>query len=69
MLKSHNPLPFSDIEISNKANFTLFKSDKIEICPNCGNTKLNFQQYQNGMLFCFICRKASLSEKNFISAF
>lgn len=69
MLNNSNPLPFKDIQISNKAGLTFFKGNKTEICPNCGNTKPTFQQYQNGMLFCFICRKASLSEKNFISAF
>jgi len=46
----------------------LFGTGKIETCPNCGNTRPLFQHVQNGMIVCFICRKASFNDKNTISA-
>lgn len=46
----------------------LFGTNNIETCPNCGNTRPLFQHVQNGMIVCFICRKASVNQKNTISA-
>lgn len=41
-----------------------------DFCPNCGNTKPLFYNFQSGMIVCFICRKASLSiEENPIQAY
>ena len=44
-------------------------SNAIECCPNCGNTKPIFFQFQNGMFICFICRKASNSADDLVQAF
>ncbi len=46
----------------------LFGTTKLETCPNCGNTRPIFQHVQNGMIVCFICRKASFNVKDNISA-
>jgi uncharacterized Zn finger protein (UPF0148 family) len=73
MLKS--PLP-QDIFVENKFSISINKGKTIlsslkilDSCPNCGNTKPVFQHFQNGMLVCFICRKATFNDKNNISAF
>ena len=68
MLK--NPLPINEkyFELHNKRNHSYEAQNKVELCPNCGNTSPIFQHVQNGMLVCFICRKASV-DKDFISAY
>ncbi len=59
----------NDVNLNRKRDIPVYENNKIESCPNCGNTIPIFQHVQNGMIVCFICRKASLSEKNQISAY
>ena len=69
MLEKRTSFNFKQDLIANKRPELLLTNTKLDICPNCGNTSPTFQHFQNGMLFCFICRKATLDEKNLISAF
>ena len=69
MIKSSFPFNNKDIEFSKPKDNLLLNINKIEACPNCGNTRPVFQHFQNGMLVCFICRKATSNNKNFVSAF
>ena len=61
--------PYSNIDTNPKRK-TNNNSNLSDNCPNCGNTRPIFQHFQNGLLVCFICRKASFNDyKINISAF
>lgn len=69
MIDNLSQIPHRDLDLTNIKNNSIFSKNKTDSCPNCGNTSPIFQYFQNGMLVCFICRKATINEKNFVASF